>query len=128
MKPTSPARPAWRGRALVAVSALHGAFTIVLGSTAHNNPQFQPTLGTESPWAGLHPGFGADVPPKLWLLSLVWSLFFGATLALLGGLVHSVERRGASIPRPFSVATECFSYTVARRVLEEALRRFDEPF
>ncbi|MBK8034377.1 MAG: glycosyltransferase family 4 protein [Chloroflexi bacterium] len=28
----------------------------------------------------------------------------------------------------YRVATECFSYTVARRVLEEALRRFDEPF
>ena len=28
----------------------------------------------------------------------------------------------------YRVATESFSYTVARRVLEEALRRFDEPF
>jgi hypothetical protein len=28
----------------------------------------------------------------------------------------------------YRVATKSFSYTVARRVLEEALRRFDEPF
>ena len=104
MNSTSSARRAWRGGALIAVAALHGAFTIVVGSTAHDDPKFQQYLGTESPWAGLHPGFGADLPPRLWLLSLVWSLFFGATLALLGALVHSVEHRGVTIPRPFSIA------------------------
>lgn len=109
MTTTSSTRSAWRGRALVAIAALHGGFTIVLGSTAASDPRFQPYVGTESPWSGLHPGFGSDLPPKLWLLSLVWSLFFGATLGLLGVLVHGVERSGATIPRPFSVALLVFA-------------------
>lgn len=109
MSTTSPTRLAWRGRALVAIAALHCAFTVMLGSTAASDPKFQPYVGTESPWAGLHPGFGSDLPPKLWLLSLVWSLFFGVTLALLGGLVHSVERSGTTIPRPLSIALLLFA-------------------
>lgn len=109
MNTTSSTRLAWRGRALVAVSALHAAFTIMLGSTAHQDEKFHPYIGAESPWTGLHPGFGADFPPKIWLLSLVWSLFFGATLALLGVLVHTVERSGAAIPRLFSIALLVFA-------------------
>lgn len=104
MTTTSSTRLAWRGRVLVAIAALHCAFTIMLGSTATSDPKLQPYTGAESPWAGLHPGFGSDLPPRLWLLSLVWSLFFGVTLALLGGLVHSVERSGTTVPRAFSTA------------------------
>lgn len=105
----APATGAWRGRALLVIAALHVAFTIVVGSTAHHDPKLHPFVGTASPWTALHPGFGADFPPKLWLLSLVWSLFFGGAIALLGVLVHTVERSGAPVARPFSIGLLVFA-------------------
>jgi len=102
-------RSAWRGRALIGVAILHVLFVIMMGSTASSDPKYQPYVGTGAPWSGLHPGFDTELPPPLWLLVLVWSLFFGVTLGFVGALLHTMERRGVDVPRAWSASLLAFA-------------------
>jgi len=94
----------WRGRAIFAVAVLHCAFVVLLGSGMLNDPKLEPYTGSGAAWSSLRPGFGLDFPPKLFLLSLFWSLFFGLALALVGLLVHELEIAATQVPRSFAGA------------------------
>jgi hypothetical protein len=80
----------WRGTSLTAIAALHVAFTLFLG--------LSDATGTSAPLASARPGVGSAQPPDVLLLMLLWSIFFGVALAILGLVIRGVEAKGGRIP------------------------------
>lgn len=85
------------------VAALHCAFVAVLGSGANRDASLERYTGPGAAWSRLHPGFGSNIPPDLFLLSLFWSLMFGLALLTVGLLVNALERAEVAVPRSVSV-------------------------
>jgi hypothetical protein len=83
------------GRLLLGIAALHTLVGLAVGFGVLPDP---PLVG--APLAGvLADGVLDAVAVDVGRVAVVWFLFFGLALALLGLLAHDVERRGLGLPR-----------------------------